>query len=64
MDDEDSLRRQNANFIRKANALISFYLNVPFPEELDDEAWMEKYRQVEYLSELGLLGIKTNNGNG
>lgn len=60
MDDGDSLTRQNANYIRKGNALISFYLHIPFPEELDDDAWMEKYRQVEYLAEVGLLGVKTN----
>jgi len=56
--DGDSLNRANANFFRKGNALISFYLHIPFPEELEDEIWMEKYRQVEYLADIGLLGVK------
>jgi hypothetical protein len=33
-------------------------LHIPFPEELDDEKWMEKYRQVEWLADKGLLGVK------
>jgi len=40
------------------NALMSLYFHIPFPEELDDDRWGEKYRQLEWLAEKGLLGIK------
>ncbi len=39
-------------------------MHIPFPEELDDDIWMEKFRQLEWLSEQGLLGVKNqNNGD-
>jgi hypothetical protein len=40
------------------NALMSFFLHIPFPEDMDDDTWMEKWRQIEWLSEKGLLGSK------
>jgi len=42
------------------NALLSFYFKIPFPEELSNEKWVEKWKQVEWLSQEGILGI--NNG--
>jgi len=63
INDEDSLTRQDANFTRRGDALISYFLSVPFPEELDDDTWMEKYRQIEWLAETGLLGIKKKNAS-
>jgi len=43
--------------------MISYFLNIPFPENLDDDTWMEKFRQVEWLSEMGILGIKKKNAS-
>lgn len=36
------------------NALISYYLSIPFPEELDDETFIEKWEHVVYLMEIGI----------
>jgi hypothetical protein len=41
------------------NAMMSLYFRIPFPEELEDDVWMEKWRQIEWLADRGLLGIKT-----
>jgi hypothetical protein len=38
--------------------LISLYFHIPFPELLDDETWIEKFRQIEWLADKGLLGAK------
>ena len=46
------------NEIRKIDALISLYFHLPFPELLDDETWIEKFRQIEWLADKGLLGAK------
>ncbi|MGP1514459.1 MAG: hypothetical protein ACTTJH_00680 [Bacteroidales bacterium] len=39
--------------------MITLYFHIPFPEDLDDERWMEKFRQLEWLAEKGLLGMKS-----
>ena len=44
--------------IRKIDALISFYFHIPFPEDLPDDVWLEKWRQIEWLGEAGVLGVK------
>ncbi|WP_148335580.1 hypothetical protein [Bacteroides neonati] len=44
--------------MRKYNALMSFYFHIPFPEQLPDEVWAEKMRQIEWLSTKGMLGVK------
>ena len=36
-------------------------MGIPFPEELDDDTWMMKYRQLQWLADKGLFG-KTQNG--
>ncbi len=40
---------------------MSLYMNIPFPEKLPDDIWFEKYRQIQWLSAKGLLGVKTEN---
>ncbi|MCK0199234.1 hypothetical protein ACQ1P2_02830 [Ornithobacterium rhinotracheale] len=42
----------------KADALISYYLNIPFPEQLPDDIWVMKLAQVTWLAEKGLLNLK------
>jgi hypothetical protein len=42
----------------KADALISHFLYIPFPEKLDDDAWAMKWAQVNWLSDQGILGLK------
>lgn len=56
--DGDSLHRELSNNIRRIDAHLSYYFHIPFPEELPDEVWIEKWRQIEWLSEKGLLGVK------
>lgn len=51
------------DFIRKGNALISFYFHIPFPEELEDEVWFEKWKQIQWLADKGILGTKTGSEN-
>lgn len=31
------------------NAMIMYYCGIPFPEELEDDIWLEKWAQIEYL---------------
>jgi hypothetical protein len=38
--------------------MISLYFHIPFPEELPDNIFFEKVRQIEWLSKKGMLGIK------
>jgi len=40
--------------------MISLFFHIPHPEDLPDEVWMEKYRQIEWLGEKGLLGVKSS----
>ena len=42
----------------KVDALISYYLHIPFPEDLDDETWAMKWAQIQWLAEQGILGVK------
>ncbi len=37
---------------------MSLYFHIPFPEELSDEVWMEKMKQIEWLAKAGMLGTK------
>jgi len=43
--------------------MLSLFFHIPFPELLSDDDWMEKYRQLEWLSKKGLLGVKMNYDN-
>lgn len=43
--------------MRKYNAYMSLFFHIPFPEELEDEVWAEKARQIEWLAKRGLLGV-------
>lgn len=47
--------------ILKCDALISHFLNIPFPEELDDDVWAIKWGQVQWLAESEILGINKEN---
>ncbi len=42
----------------KIDAYISHFLHIPFPEQLDDTKWAEKWAQVQFLAEKGILGAK------
>ncbi|MCG8208475.1 hypothetical protein, partial [Tenacibaculum finnmarkense] len=44
----------------KADALISHFLHIPFPEKLTDDVWAIKWAQINWLSTQGILTIKTN----
>jgi hypothetical protein len=37
------------------------YFGISFPERLSDDVWFEKMRQIEWLSDKGLLGIEKGN---
>ncbi|WP_271782222.1 hypothetical protein [Aquimarina algiphila] len=40
----------------KIDAYISFVLHIPYPEQLNDTVWAEKWAQVRFLAEKGVLG--------
>jgi len=42
---------------------MSLYFHIPFPEDLPDEIWIEKFRQIQWLAEKGLLGAKNHSMN-
>lgn len=44
--------------IRQINALLTHFMHIPFPEQLDDDTWLEKYRQYEWLLETNRLPIQ------
>jgi len=44
--------------ILKIDALISYFLHIPFPEELPDDVYAIKWAQVKYLAEKGILGVE------
>ncbi|SDE75957.1 hypothetical protein [Riemerella columbipharyngis] len=37
---------------------MSFYLGIPFPEQLPDDIWVMKLAQITWLAEQGLLNTK------
>jgi hypothetical protein len=37
---------------------MSHFLHIPFPEQLDDETWANKWAQLNWLAEQGILGAK------
>lgn len=43
--------------------MISHILHIPFPEQLSDIVWSEKWAQVQWLIEKGIVAPK-NKGNG
>ncbi|MGY0034450.1 hypothetical protein [Pedobacter sp. NJ-S-72] len=45
--------------VRRINALLSHFMHIPFPEQLDDDTWCEKYRQFEWLKDNNFLPINT-----
>ncbi|WP_162304181.1 hypothetical protein [Chryseobacterium mulctrae] len=42
----------------KADALMSHFLHIPFPEKLDDDTWASKWAQIGWLADQGILGVK------
>lgn len=38
-------------------------MHIPFPEDLPDEVWAEKWQQLQWLSRRGLLGTKFDGDN-
>ncbi len=38
-------------------------MHIPFPEQLEEDVWWEKLQQLKWLAEVGLLGVKTKEGN-
>ena len=39
--------------------MISHILHIPFPEQLSDMVWAEKWAQVQWLIEKGIVAPKT-----
>jgi hypothetical protein len=37
-------------------------MSIPFPEQLDDDTWMRKKRQLEWLLDNNHLPVKIDNG--
>ncbi|MCT4640384.1 MAG: hypothetical protein N4A72_21990 [Bacteroidales bacterium] len=42
---------------------MSYHFKIPFPEELPDDVWFEKWRQIEWLADQGILGAKETETN-
>jgi hypothetical protein len=42
----------------KIDAMISHILHIPFPEQLDDDLWAQKWAQVQWLIENGIVAPK------
>lgn len=38
--------------------MISHFLHIPFPEELDDDTWAMKWAQIGWLADQGILSAK------
>ena len=49
--------------VRKMNAMLSFYMHIPFPEKLDDEAFIRKWEELTWVLELDLKLKNTNDKN-
>lgn len=43
----------------KIDAMISHILHLPFPEQLSDMVWAEKWAQVKWLIEKGIVAPKS-----
>ena len=43
----------------KIDAMISYFLHIPFPEQLSDLVWAEKWAQVKWLIDKGIVVPKT-----
>ncbi|WP_256380360.1 hypothetical protein [Flammeovirga sp. OC4] len=42
--------------------MISYFFKIPFPEQLPDEVYWEKAKQIQWLAEKGVLGIELEKG--
>jgi hypothetical protein len=54
MVDEDGV----VTFYDDTCALISHFLHIPFPEQLEETVWLEKARQVWWMNNQNLLPVK------
>ncbi|GAB6121654.1 hypothetical protein JCM30204_28030 [Dysgonomonas termitidis] len=52
----------NKDYIRKWDALIAYFFKIQFPEELTDEQWAERVKQLEWLAKRGILGMQHKKG--
>jgi hypothetical protein len=43
----------------KIDAMISYFLHISFPEQLSDMVWAEKWAQVKWLIDKGIVVPKT-----
>lgn len=41
--------------MRKINALLSYHFKIPFPEDLTDDVWAEKWEQIKWLQSKGVI---------
>jgi hypothetical protein len=46
------------DIVFKIDAMISHVLHIPFPEQLSDTVWSEKWAQVKYLIDKGIIAPK------
>ena len=37
-------------------------MHIPFPEKLTTDVWVNKFAQLKYLADEGILGTKFKNG--
>jgi hypothetical protein len=42
------------------NALLSAYMHIPFPEQLEWDVWLEKAKQFHWMQKKGILPVKIN----
>lgn len=42
---------------------MKLYFNIPRPEDLDDDDWVENVKQLQWLADKGLLGMKRISGH-
>lgn len=38
--------------------MISHFLHIPFPEQLSDAIWVQKWAQVKWLTDKGIIAPK------
>lgn len=48
------------HIIEQYNALISYFLHIPFPEDLTEDKWFEKAAQIRWLEKTKILPVQFN----
>lgn len=54
--------REGWTELEKLYGMLSRYMSIPFPEQLDDETLMRKLRQLEWLMNANHLPVKLQKG--